>query len=420
MPASLTPGDFELRLFTNDGYSWLATSNGFSVAPSNASTTSGQVLDTDSNAAASQPMIPWTDYRLKLKLKSIDDDSIGVIFRFQDNKNYYRFVWNRASRVRRLERIRNGAVEVLAKDSVRYAKGQTYQVEIIANGSTLQSIVDAKQIFSVNDSAFADGKIGLYAGENQGAIFDDVAVEDLATGTLLLSEDFSHGTLAGWTIVDHNLTYGPSAWSAQSGALTQSSNIAGTVALYTAHPWTDYRFETNLSSDDDDRVGVLFRYQDNDHHYRFSWDKQSSSRRLERIENGLPVLLAEDAIPYTTGQTYHLAIDVNGANIEIRIDGALIFSVSDEAFDWGGIGLYSAFNAGSVFDNIMVNELATGMPLFWDNFDSQNTNGWTIVDQTTNGGPSAWSGATGALIQGSNIGSKANSNVLGTIAIPSK
>ena len=45
------------------------------------------------------------------------------------------------------------------------------------------------------------------------------------------------GSFMGWTIVDKGTGYGPSKWSAESGALVQSSNIGsgsqlGTFALY--------------------------------------------------------------------------------------------------------------------------------------------------------------------------------------------
>lgn len=79
----------------------------------------------------------------------------------------------------------------------------------------------------------------MYSWYNQGSAFDDVLVEDLATGAVLLWDDFNDGDFRGWTIVDEQGTErGPSVWSAESGALVQSSNIGsnsdtlGTFALY--------------------------------------------------------------------------------------------------------------------------------------------------------------------------------------------
>jgi hypothetical protein len=71
-------------------------------------------------------------------------------------------------------------------------------------------------------------------------MFDDIFVEDLATGAVLLQNDFNNKIFNGWTIVDDKAAARrPSAWSAQTGALVQSNNIGsnssgnlGTYALY--------------------------------------------------------------------------------------------------------------------------------------------------------------------------------------------
>ncbi len=69
-------------------------------------------------------------------------------------------------------------------------------------------------------------------------------VEELATGTVLLADDFNDGEFPGWTVLDEGTISAPSAWSAATGTLVQSANIyssdganldkLGTFALYTA------------------------------------------------------------------------------------------------------------------------------------------------------------------------------------------
>src|SRR5690606_6786920 len=83
-----------------------------------------------------------------------------------------------------------------------------------------------------------------------------------------------------WTITDEGTVSAPSVWQLRNGALVQSSNIQGGGA--TAYPgtfavagdatWTDYRLSVRLRSDDDDAIGVMFRYQDEDNYYRLSID----------------------------------------------------------------------------------------------------------------------------------------------------
>jgi len=254
--STLSAGTYELRLFADDGYTRLAKSRAITVA----STPSFALASTSTRGSGIRPVSQvqnsalaplttkppladgnytaqkWSNYRLMVKLQSMDNGTIGVIVRYQDPSNYYRFSWNRELSVRRLEIVENGVLTVLREDAVPHVSGQTYNLEITVQDATITVGIDDVLVFSVTDSTFMDGTIGLYSARNQG-IFDDVLVQDLATGAVLLSEDFNNGSFSGWTIVDDVAENGPSLWSAQTGALVQSSNIGstndlGTYALY--------------------------------------------------------------------------------------------------------------------------------------------------------------------------------------------
>jgi len=205
---------------------------------------SGALSTTDfGTASTSQLPSPggrWADYRVTLKLKSTDNDSIGVMFRYVDNRNYYRFSWDQQRSFRRLEKLQNGVRTVLDQDAVPYVSRQTYQLEIVAQGTTLEVWIDGTLVFSAIDSSFESGTIALYSWYNQGSVFDDILVEDLYMGALLLWDDFNDGNFTGWTIIDEGTAYAPSRWFVSNGALIQNSNIAsdgssgylGTYALF--------------------------------------------------------------------------------------------------------------------------------------------------------------------------------------------
>ena len=161
------------------------------------------------------------------------------MFRYQDKNNYYRFSWDSQRTYRRLVKRENGVPIVLAEDAVPYVPGETYQLEIVVQETTLEVWIDGSLIFTVTDTSFIGGPIALYCWSNKGSYFDNILVEDLAAGTVLLSEDFEDGSLADWTIVDEGTTEGPSRWSIEAGELVQSSNIyessssfLGTFALF--------------------------------------------------------------------------------------------------------------------------------------------------------------------------------------------
>ena len=363
----------------------------------------------------------WTDYRVTMKMKSTDNDGIGVMFRYVDDQNYYRFSWSVQEGYRRLEKIQNGVATVLSKDSVPYVVGRTYQLEIIAQSSTLKVLIDGAAIFSHTDSSFDSGTIALYSNYNSGTIFDDIVVQDFSSGAVLLSENFNDGKFTGWTIINEGTEEGPAVWSATSGALVQSRNLGsytptrrGTYALYTKASWTDYRVTMKMRSSDNDVIGVMFRYVDNENYYRFSWSINEG--RLEKIQNGVVTVLAKDSVRYNPRQTYQLEIIARDSRLSVLIDGATVLSHTDSSFDGGSIALYSHYNMGSSFDDVAVRDLNTGAILLSENFNRGNFVGWTIIDEGAEYGPSAWSAANGTLVQNSNLGTKASSRP-GTYAL---
>jgi hypothetical protein len=194
----------------------------------------------------------------------------------------------------------------------------------------------------------------------------DITVTDSAPGSqILLSEDFNDGNFNGWALVEQGTNHGPMAWSVTNGVMVQSSNIhspiangiskLGTYAYWQAgSTWTDYTTTATLKSTDNDGIGVMFRYQDENNYYRFIWDSERNSRALVKNVNGVFTIIAEDFVPYVTGKTYQVKIAVQGSSIQVSIDGSPVFSVNDNTFSSGTIALYSWGNAGSHFDDIIV------------------------------------------------------------------
>jgi Domain of Unknown Function (DUF1080)/Fibronectin type III domain len=420
---------YKVRAFNSAGTS--APSNaGCTTAPTTAtSTPPSSTGSSTGSTTTSPPTSPsgtiarlsskWSDYRVSMKMRSQDNDRLGVMFRYQDNENYYRFSWHGQAKYRRLEKRVGGVFKTLAEDAAAYTVGQTYALRIIAQGSSLKVLIDGKTIFSVVDSSFSDGTIALYSFVNAGSWFDDVIVEELPSGKVLLSDNFNDRDHVGWTIVDEAEDSVPSEWSAATGALVQSSNSGsgntngiGTYALFTRGSWQDYRVALKMRSADNDPLGVLFRFQDSENYYRFSWDRETAGRRLMKREQGVFKLLAKDSVPYIAGRNYQVEVIAQGSSLKVKVDGKPAFSVTDQSFKTGTVALYSSMNKGSVFDDVLVEELPTEAVLLWDNFNNGDSIGWTIFDEAgAKSGPSVWSVVKGELVQSSNIGSDGTSGV---------
>ena len=114
------------------------------------------------------------------------------------------------------------------------------------------------------------------------------------------------------------------------------------------------RANHHTETGDNDALGFMFRVQDSDNYYRFSWDLSRNYRRLIKRVNGVTTLLASDAVSYVLGQNYSVDIAVVGNQIDVSIDGEAIFSVTDNELVSGSIGFYCWGNINSVFDDLIV------------------------------------------------------------------
>ncbi len=119
-----------------------------------------------------------TDYRVRLKaspLVEVDSsgrDALGVMIRYLDNSNYYRFLLSRTIGVAKLEKRVSGSFSDLAFDTRGFDPKQPVEIEIEAAGSRIRVWVDGELRFSVDDPDLGTGSLALYA-QNR-AQFDHV------------------------------------------------------------------------------------------------------------------------------------------------------------------------------------------------------------------------------------------------------
>lgn len=367
--------------FTDGNFAgWTVVDIGTSAKPSSWSVTSGYFrqnadiyndplgLERGTFAYFSQGF-GLADYRLVLEIASGDNDSIGVMFRYQDPTNFYRFDWNKQELRQRLVKVAGGVMTVLAQTNVPYDTSDWYYVEIGAIGNQLSVTIDGAPLFSAVDTALATGSFALASHGNTGAYFDNVRL--LSPGPEaaepFFADDFADGSFTDWTVLDIGTAATPSAWSVVSGSLRQAADIGGDAlgrgSLLFYPPgisWSDYRMRVTLWSSDDDEIGVLFRYRDAGNFYRFDWDKQAAERRLVKVVGGTLTVLAQDAVPYLANEKAWIEITTDDDRLQVRVNGSLVFDVTDGALDSGTIALSSYENAGSFFDDVSVSEPPAG------------------------------------------------------------
>lgn len=117
------------------------------------------------------------DYTVYVDFRSGDDDSIGVLFRYQDKNNYYRFSMNKQQNNRRLVKKVDGVVSVLAESADSYKIGEWYAFKASLKKDRIKIHLDNNLIFDVKDNAFSKGKIGMYCWGNENSSFKNIIFE---------------------------------------------------------------------------------------------------------------------------------------------------------------------------------------------------------------------------------------------------
>ncbi len=203
----------------------------------------------------------------------------------------------------------------------------------------------------------------------------------------ILNDPFSPEHISSWKIIDSGSFGGPSDWEVIDGVMVQSSNIysfgfnldrQGSMAIWAqteAFSWDDYLLTAELSTFDDDGLGIQFRYQDENNFYRLDLDHLQAFSRLIRVVDGRASLLAGTFGGPPLGEIFEVAVEVIGNQISVLLDGKNAFPgpVFDDALSHGTVGLYSFANQAAQFHNLVVQAPSSKAPLLTD----------SVIDRTS-------------------------------------
>jgi len=121
----------------------------------------------------------WTNCIFTCRMKSTDDDRIGLMFRYKDAKNYYRFRWQNqkyGGAHRNLEKIVNGKWTLLTSSNGSYIKGKWHDIKVTVIDKDITVYIDGFKTLYAQDDSHSQGKIALYCSGNADSYFDNIAV----------------------------------------------------------------------------------------------------------------------------------------------------------------------------------------------------------------------------------------------------
>ena len=104
--------------------------------------------------------LSWADYEINYRMKSVDNDGMGIMFRYTDSANYYRFHWHREGSFGRLVKNENASEAGATRMTVEQGATGTpaYMPPEMAYGN-LDYIGKASDVYLLGATLFSAGAI---------------------------------------------------------------------------------------------------------------------------------------------------------------------------------------------------------------------------------------------------------------------
>ena len=349
----------------------------------------------------------WTNYEAKATIKSIDNDAFGLIFRYKDQNNFYRFSWDSQYSTRQLTKKVNGTTYLIAQDKSSYAPGRSYNIVARSQGSSIDILVNGSKVFSVFDDSLYYGSIGFYTWSNESVSFDNVNV------TALEELEITNNAPAIEPISDRSIN--------------ENSTLIFTVSASDPDNNTILIEAENLPENAEFNQGQLTWTPDHSqigtHEITFTVsDGQYVDSALAKItvlkSNQKPEI--NDMEPVTVSQEELLTLKLSATDPdqdEITYSANNLpqgATLNNDTFSWtpeiGTIGIFNIeFSAsdGLLSDStnlkIDVTEKEEETILLTELFDTNYLTEWEVQDVNSISGPSQWEVVDGKLTQTSNI-----------------
>jgi len=126
----------------------------------------------------------YKDVRLSVRGKPISgevDQTVGLVWRYQDADNYYVARSNVLEKNVRLYRVVKGnRIKFAGEEEVDLKLGEWRTLKIEHQGTTIRVFLNDRMLFESQDKTFPDaGKVGLWTKADSVSFFDDLTAEEM-------------------------------------------------------------------------------------------------------------------------------------------------------------------------------------------------------------------------------------------------
>lgn len=131
-------------------------------------------------AVADSPKLK--DLKLSVKCKPVSgkvDQACGLVFRYQNENNYYVTRANAAENNVRLYHVKDGKRKQFAGWNGKVTQGAWHELRVEAKGDHFQVFWDGQKAIDAKDKTFSEpGRVGVWTKADSVTYFDDLAAEE--------------------------------------------------------------------------------------------------------------------------------------------------------------------------------------------------------------------------------------------------
>ncbi|MCL6433808.1 MAG: hypothetical protein K6T90_06240 [Leptolyngbyaceae cyanobacterium HOT.MB2.61] len=118
----------------------------------------------------------WSDYAVEMFLRAGNDDAFGLMFRYRDANNFYRFSMDLQRSYQRLVKCVNGQFTLLWQRDEGFERFKDHALKIVVEGTRLRGYLNRQKMFDVRDDSHRMGQIAPYCWGVHEAQFKDMRV----------------------------------------------------------------------------------------------------------------------------------------------------------------------------------------------------------------------------------------------------
>jgi len=128
---------------------------------------------------------PFTDFALEVDARQIsgpDQGGYGLVFRFKDSENFYRFLVSEDSYYLVGTRTNGTWIRLQSKTKSAFIKEGTNHLKVVCQGSQLEVYVNGHHLTTITDNSFTGGNVGMIMDTpeaNTRVAFDNIRVYSL-------------------------------------------------------------------------------------------------------------------------------------------------------------------------------------------------------------------------------------------------